>query len=127
MINLKKIFLFRYPSLAKKAHFNEEQGILTIEILFKNPRYSVWLKQENKGCIVGINFLHNHFDLESEEENLENMFSYFEEIVNDKIVAIGNKKNNENYIIATLDRDLGISKYLNMPNIEICSFNENIK
>jgi hypothetical protein len=120
---LQKLFEQRYPDLLKLATISVDHDSVTIELPFHNPRYSGWILQDKNGYIVGINGSHNHYDIYTEEENLEHALDHFEEIINDELVAIGVVKETENFMLAVMPTELGIESYSNeKPIVEIVSF-----
>jgi hypothetical protein len=125
--NIINIFKEKYPHLAKKITMTYLDGTLTGTISFHNPRYQLWFTQENKtSYIVGINFLHSHFDCGDDgEENLADALAQIDAILQDEIVAIGKRNKTENYIIATMSKEDGLRRYANgNSNIEIVSFSQ---
>ncbi len=123
--NIVEIVKETYPHLARRISWTYLDGALTGTISFHNPRYELWFTQENKtSYIVGINFLHSHFDCrEDAEENLADAMAQIEAILHDEIVAIGNRNKAENFIIATMSKEAGLRQYGNgNSDIEIVSF-----
>ncbi len=123
--NIIDLVKAKHPHLAKRITMTYLDGTLTGTISFHNPRYELWFMQENKASyIVGINFLHSHFDSgDDAEENLADALEQIDAILNDEIVAIGKRNKTENYIIATMSKENGLARYANgNPNIEIVSF-----
>ncbi len=119
----------KYPHLISRMQISEDKQKTSVNILFSNQRYSLWFEDEQpweKGTyVVGINFLHSHFDSEDEQANREEAWEYIEDILNDEVVAIGNKKKTEDYIIATMPKEEGLKKYkATDERLEIVSFNK---
>src|SRR4051812_30650142 len=109
MKSLQQRFQEKYPALKEKMVLIATTDSVTIEIPFLNPRYSAWIEKYHSGYIVGIDFLHNHFDLKTEEENMEDAFEDLDDRLNDRVVAIGLKNKNDKYIKAILPLDDGLS------------------
>ncbi len=117
-----------YPHLTAKFVLTADSYGTKADIPFANSRYSLWIieeKGEQGSYVVGIDFLHNHYDSGSIEENRDDAWQYIEAILNDEVVVIGNKKKTENYIIATMSKEEGLKKYSSKnANIEIESFSK---
>lgn len=124
MENLIEIIKKLYPDLSKKIQIWNEPSGLTGELKLKNPRYSLWFTEEGDGLyIVGINFIHNHFASSEKDLNLEEALKYFDDIINDRIVAIGFRGKNEDFLIAILPTGIELKQYQNQLSIfEIVSF-----
>ena len=114
----------KYPHLADKIVVTSDKNSETGELKFQNQRYYLWFSQEKEGgFIIGINFLHSHFDLNDDQTNFDDALEYIDEIITDKIVAIGLTKEEKNFHLASMDREAGIKAYTQeKPNVEIVSF-----
>jgi hypothetical protein len=121
-----KILKKKYPLLASSivstvGERKEEMG----ELRFHNPRYSLWFTAENNSFVVGINFLHNHFDSSDYELNLEEALVHIDDIIQDRIVAIGNRDKENDFLLATMSKEEGIKHYSSENSkIEIVSFSK---
>lgn len=124
MENLVNIVKRRYPQYAEQITIIHGDGETECQLKFTNPRYSLWfIDDHNGGFIVGINSLHDHFDLESPEENRDSALDYIDDIIQDKVVAIGIKNQAEDFLLAVMDVEDGIESYSQeKPLVEIVSF-----
>lgn len=116
----------RYPELVPRMKITKDGKELNIEIDFVNPKYKLWFTDENsKNYIVGIDFLHSHFDSGDSDFNQEAALEYIDDIINDEVVAIGIKNKEKDFLIATMGREEGIKRYkTESERIEIVSFNK---
>jgi hypothetical protein len=123
---LIEILKKKYPDLANLivstvGEGKEEMG----ELRFHNPRYSLWFTAEHKSFVVGINLLHNHFDSSDYELNLEEALEHIDDIIQDRIVAIGNRDKENDFLIATMNKEEGIERYSHENSkVEIVSFSK---
>jgi hypothetical protein len=126
MKSLQEHFQDKYPELKEKMILVATSDSITIEIPFLNPRYTAWIEKDKQGYIVGINFLHNHFDLDTDEKNMEDAFESLDDILKDKIVAVGLKNRTDDYMIkAVMPLDIGIAEFSKKKNeYEIVSFSK---
>ncbi len=122
--SLVQIVKRKHPYLADRITITSNDNAETGELIFHNPRYYLWFSQEKEGgFIVGINFLHSHFDLHDDQTNLEDALEYIDDIITDKIVAIGLIKEENDFHLATMEKEEGIKAYFQeKPNVEIVSF-----
>ncbi len=116
-------FLQRFGGLKDKIRTERIQNGIVIQVALSDPYYVAYIEEFDSGYIVGINELHDHFDLESKEENLQDAFDHFDEIINDKIVAVGLRENDGQSLIAVMEYDQALQSYgLEKPKIEIIGF-----
>ncbi|MBO3697722.1 hypothetical protein [Roseivirga sp. E12] len=122
-MNLQTEFKRRFPELITKARTESDEHQTTITLNFLNPRYNTWIAKDEDGFMVGINELHNHFDLGTPEENLEAAFNELTEILTEKVAAVGLTNEETNYLLATLALQQAIESYSNeKPKVEIVTF-----
>jgi hypothetical protein len=81
----------RYPELAARVEVVRDGNQITGEIPFQNLRYRLWFVEDGEGYIVGINFLHSHFDCDTQEGKLGDALTNIDSILQDEVVAIGNR------------------------------------
>ncbi|NMM47705.1 hypothetical protein [Marinigracilibium pacificum] len=114
----------KYPDLVPRMKITKEGTDLKVEIDFANPKYKLWFTDENsESYVVGIDFLHSHFDSGDSEFNQEAALEYIEDIMNDEVVAIGIKDKEKDFLIATMGREEGIKQYgTENEKIEVVSF-----
>jgi hypothetical protein len=114
----------KYPDLIPRMKIIKDGTNLTVEIDFTNPRYKCWVTDENlKSYVVGINSLHAHCDSGDADFNQKIALNIIEAIIKDETVAIGVKNKEEDFLIATMERDKGIKHYgKKKETLEIVSF-----
>ena len=102
-----------HPNLIDKLIIKENKDKVTTELKFSNPRYTLWFQEEDEGkYIVG-----------DKDFNLKEALNRIDDILNNKIVVIGYKDLEQDYIIATMGKESGLKKYLaQKPTVEIVSF-----
>ena len=117
------IFKKKYPEFAARVKVLRDGDQVTGEISFHNPRYRLWFTEDGEGYIVGINFLHSHFDGDTQEGNLRDALSRIDQILRDEIVAVGNRKKTKDFIFATMSREEGLRRYgLDDSRVEVVWF-----
>lgn len=100
--SLHSIFNKRYPNLSN-VEASAADGAVTIRIYFKNPIYYAWIFEQRQGIVVGLNFLHQHYDYFEDSERmecLEDAFAYLDEILTGKIVALREKDSEPGFVRA---------------------------
>ena len=113
----------KYPELAARVEVVRDGNQVTGEIPFQNQRYRLWFVEDGDGYIVGINFSHSHFDCDTIEGNLSDAMNRVDDILKDRIVAIGNRRQKEDYILVTMEREEGLRRYgLDDPRVEVVWF-----
>lgn len=127
--SLHTAFQERYQKHLVNAEFSATNDAVLIEIPFKNPRYHAWISEENSGFIVGINFLHGHFDFDKEnsQDRLESLRSAFEElddILDGKVAVVGDCSQEKDYIVAIDSLESAIEHYGQQSKYEIVTFND---
>ena len=122
-MNIETEFKNRFPELLVEAQTDSDEYQTTISLNFTNTRYNTWIAADGEGFMVGINELHNHFDLGTPEENLEDAFNELTEILTEKVAAVGLTNEETNYLLATLDLQQAIESYSKeKPKVEIVTF-----
>lgn len=127
--SLHTAFQERYQQHLANAELSATSDTVLIEIPFKNPRYHAWISEVDSGFIVGINFLHSHFDFDKEnsQDRLESMRAAFEElddILDGNVAAVGVCSQEKDYIVATASRESAIEHYGQQSKYEIVTFND---
>lgn len=124
--SLIEIIKQKYPKLANSIIITKDGDSETGELKFHNPRYSLWFTEEKKEAyIVGVNFLHTHYDLNDSQTNLEDTLEYIDDIIENRVVAIGLKNEANDFHLATMETEEGIKCYeQEKPLIEIISFSQ---
>lgn len=114
----------KYPDLVPRMKITKDGTDLNVEIDFANPKYKLWFTDENsRSYVVGIDFLHSHFDSGDSDFNQEEALEYIDDIINDEVVAIGIRNKEKDFLIATMGREEGIRKYgTDNGKIEVVSF-----
>ena len=122
-MNLQTEFENRFPELINEARTGSDENQTNITLNFSNSRYYTWIAKDEEGFMVGINELHNHYDLGSSEENLEDAFRELTEILTEQVAAVGLTNEETNYLLATLELQQAIESYTNeKPKVEIVTF-----
>lgn len=85
----------RYPHLDKKSAYIYKNGNYHISILTKEKTFYIWINEEQDGFIVGLDWLHTHFDYHKEEKRpaaLAEAFAKFDNLLQGKDVALYDAK-----------------------------------
>ena len=112
MQSLFEKFKTRFPEhIDSLREFSDNYG-RSFQLEMANTRYKVWFNDsEEDHYVVGINHLHQHFHSDDLELDFEEAWSYLEEILLDKITAIGIKNKETDFLIAIMDSEQAISSY----------------
>jgi len=116
----------KYPALASSIKMvngsgNEVMG----EISFHNPRYALWFSVDDNSFIVGINDIHSHLESSDYELNLQETFDELDNIINDRVIVIGSKNKQDNFILSTIEIAEGrVRHFRKNSEIEIVSFSK---
>ncbi|MGL1887965.1 MAG: hypothetical protein OCD76_15730 [Reichenbachiella sp.] len=122
-MNLIQEFQKRFPEHSLLASIVTDEHSTEISLNFKNQRYRAWVSEDKDGLAVGINELHNHYDLGTRDENLSDALDELAEIVTEQIAAVGLKHEESNFLLATLELHQAIESYSNeKPKVEIVTF-----
>lgn len=118
---LEKEFRNRFPEFVNNAiieYDRDDHCLITLPFL-RNKKFSVWISDED-GFMVGINELHNHFDLADHKTNSEEAFSELMKIIRGRRVAIIFKK--EPNTIQAIDNISDVRELINDPSYSIITY-----
>lgn len=83
----------RFPNLVVRTSFLYTNNCDTMRVKFKNLKCTAWIQEYyGAGFIVGINFLHGHFDYDKNDMadriiSMEDALDRFNEIIQGRYVA----------------------------------------
>ena len=119
-------FHHKFPKLSDIVSFSTDSTGKTISFPLSKDRYVAWIKEDlDGGFLVGINELHNHYDLKTADENFKDAIEEIRDIINDQVVAIGNPNALSNFLISTMELDDAISMYAgHKPDVELITYSK---
>ena len=96
--DLFKQYQQRYPTLHSQSSYLYKDDCYHISIPSKKAPLCAWINEEQDGFIVGLDWLHQHFDYIYENERvtaLQDAFEQLDAILEGRVVALYEKTSNE--------------------------------